>query len=156
MFLAQRINFTPISLNIDSNPFGEIQQHGGFYKNAKVVKSRKDDDLLKINFLISNWDITEILIDPWIAAISQHGLIADDNVLKAKIVVKEYSASHEKFSSEDTYSGVMEARKEYIFDNCFPISRESPEKVYDVDEAGKYKTSVVTFAYDNYEIKYLF
>ena len=156
VFLAQRVNFNPITLNIDTNPFGEIKQHGGFYKNAKVIKSREDDDKLRINFLVSNWDITEILIDPWIAAMSQHGLIADDIVLKAKIVLTEYSASHEKFSSEETYSGIMEARKQYIFDNCFPISRESPEKIYETDEAGKYKTSIVTFSYDSYKINYLF
>ena len=50
----------------------------------------------------------------------------------------------------------MEARKQYIFDNCFPISREAPEKIYETDEAGKYKTSIVTFSYDSYKINYLF
>lgn len=156
VFLAQRVGFTPISLNIDGNPFGEIQQHGGFYKNGKVVKSRNDTDRLKINFLISNWDITEVLIEPWIAAIAQHGLIADEINLKAKIIVTEYSSSHEKFTDNEEYAGTMTARKQYIFDNCFPISRETPEKIYETDEAGKYKTSIVEFAYDYYTINYKF
>lgn len=77
VFLASKINFTPMSINYDGDCFSELQQFGGFYKNAKTVKSRKQDDTLRINFLISNWDISEILIDPWIAAIAQHGLIAD-------------------------------------------------------------------------------
>ena len=77
VFLASKINFTPMSINYDGDCFSELQQFGGFYKNAKTVKSRKQDDTLRINFLISNWDLSEILIDPWIAAIAQHGLIAD-------------------------------------------------------------------------------
>lgn len=158
LFLAQRVFFNPFGINYDGNTFGEFSQLGGFYKNSKIVRSRRDDDSLKINFLISNWDITEILIDPWIAAIAQQGLIADSSkqTIKAKIILTEYSASHEKFASSEVYSGIMEARKQYIFDNCFPISRETPEKTYEPDEAGKFKTSIVTFSYDSYKINYLF
>ena len=80
IFLAQSISFTPMSLNFDDNAFGEFLQLGGFYKNGKIVKSIKMDDTLKINFLVSNYDITDILIEPWIAAIAQHGLIENGNV----------------------------------------------------------------------------
>lgn len=156
VFLAQQVNFTPMSVGINKQPFADISQHGGFYKQAKVAQSQQSTDELKINFLISNWDITEILIDPWIAAINQHGLIADDIVLKAKIILTEYSASHEKFSTSETYIPIMEARKEYIFDNCVPISRDETTKKYNADEAGTYKNSIVTFSYDSYKIKYLF
>ncbi len=121
-----------------------------------MVKSRNDTDKLKINFLISNWDITEVLIDPWIAAIAQHGLIADEINLKARIIVTEYSSSYEKFANNDNYAGNMRARKEYIFDNCFPISRETPRLTYKPDEAGEYKTSMVEFSFDYYTINYKF
>lgn len=50
----------------------------------------------------------------------------------------------------------MEARKQYVFDGCFPISRDETQKNYETDEAGTYKNSVVTFVYDNYNINYLF
>ena len=157
MFLAQRVNFSPIGINFDGNTFGEAAQLGGFFKNAKIVKGRNDSDKLNISFLVSNWDIGEILIDPWIAAIAQYGLFVDGKInLKARITVTEYSASHPKFASEQKYSNVMEARKQYIFENCFPISRETPEKVYDLEEAGKFKNTVVNFAFENYKIKYLF
>lgn len=157
VFLAQRVNFSPIGINFDGNTFGEAAQLGGFFKNAKIVKSRNDSDKLNISFLVSNWDIGEILIDPWIAAIAQYGLFVDGTInLKAKITVTEYSASHPKFSSEQKYSNVMEARKQYIFENCFPISRETPEKVYDLEEAGKFKNTVVNFVFDNYKINYFF
>lgn len=138
--MAQNVNFTPFSLNVDGQPFGELQQHGGFFKNAKIVKSRKDDDTLKINFLVSNWDITDILIEPWIAALAQHGLIEYGPIsLKAKIIITEYSAAYPKFSSEQEYSGQMKARKQYIFNNCFPIQRDEVKKTYEPNEAGQYK-----------------
>jgi hypothetical protein len=157
VFLAQRVNFSPIGINFDGNTFGEAAQLGGFFKNAKIVKGRNDSDKLNISFLVSNWDIGEILIDPWIAAIAQYGLFVDGKInLKARITVTEYSASHPKFASEQKYSNVMEARKQYIFENCFPISRETPEKGYDLDEAGKFKNTGVKCACDNYKIKYLF
>ncbi len=48
---------------------------GGFLKFGKVVQSRTSTDELKVNFLVSNWDIGDILFDRWIAAVSQKGLI---------------------------------------------------------------------------------
>ena len=159
LFLAQRINFTPLSVNYDTNPFGEIQQHGGFYKNAKVIKSRKDDDTLKINFLVSNWDLGDILFDPWIAAISQYGLIMDDTddiTLKATIILTEYSTNSPDPTDNKKDRNTLEARKEYIFENCFPVSREAPEKTYEPNDAGVYKNSIVTFIYDTYKIRYKF
>ena len=156
VFLAQKINFTPMSINHDNDSFGIIQQQGGFFKNAKVIKSRKSDDTIRINFLISNWDISEILIDPWIAAIAQHGLLADGLTITAKIIITEYSASHPKYTDNEEYDATMTARKQYIFDGCFPISRDETAKNYELNDAGTYKNSVVTFAYDTYKINYLF
>lgn len=157
IFLAQNVNFTPFSINYDGAAFGELQQHGSFYKNAKVVKSRKDDDTLKISFLVSNWDIGDILIEPWMAAIAQHGLIEHGDIcIKAKIIITEYSASRPKKDSEEKYGTRMEARKQYIFNNCFPISRDEIKKSYDQTEAGTYKTQVVTFVYDSYRLNYKF
>lgn len=156
IFLAQKVQFTPISVNYDRDSFGELQQQGGFFKSSKVIKSRKDDDTLKINFLVSNWDISEVLFDPWIAAITQHGLLADEMPIKAKIIITEYSASYPKFSDNEEYDGMMRARKQYIFDGCFPISRDETSKSYEQNDAGTYKNSVVTFVYDDYQIKYLF
>lgn len=156
-FLAQSANFTPLSLNYDNQPFGEMQQHGSFYKNAKTVKSRKDDDSLKIGFLTSNWDIGDILIEPWMAAIAQYGLIERGNLcIKAKIIITEYSASRPKKDSEEKYGTRMEARKQYIFNNCFPVSRDEIKKTYDPNDAGTFKTQVVTFVYDTYKVEYLF
>lgn len=157
IFLAQQVQFTPFSINADAAPFGELQQHGSFFKNGKAVKSRKDDDNLKINFLVSNWDIGDILIEPWMAAIAQYGLIERGDIcIKAKIKITEYSASRPKFNSEENYGNEMRARKQYIFNNCFPIQRDEVKKTYDPNEAGQFKNQVVTFMFDDYHINYLF
>lgn len=157
IFLAQNVNFSPLSINYDAAPFGEMQQHGSFFKNAKVVKSRKDDDSLKIGFLTSNWDIGDILIEPWMAAIAQYGLIETSEIcIKAKIIVTEYSTSRPKNPTEEDYGSSMQARKQYIFNNCFPISRDEIKKNYDQNDAGTYKTQVVSFVYDTYQLSYKF
>ena len=145
LFLAQSVQFSPFSVQVDKNPFGELQQFGGFYKNGKISKGRNDEDTLKINLIVSNWDLSDILIEPWIAAISQNGLIMANNKdgnyinLKADITITEYSASYPKMTSEHEYSKQMKARKQYIFHNCFPISRDEVKKEYSPNEAGSYK-----------------
>lgn len=54
--------------------------------------SRQNNRNLNISFLISNWDIGDILFDPWIAAVAQKGLIEDgSSTIKAKITISEYS-----------------------------------------------------------------
>lgn len=156
-FLAQTANFTPLSINYDNQPFAELQQHGSFFKNGKTVKSRKDDDQLKIGFLSSNWDIGDILIEPWMAAIAQYGLIETNQIcIKAKIIITEYSSSRPKLNQENDYGNEMVARKQYIFNNCFPVSRDEIKKSYDPNDAGTYKTQVVSFIYDTYHLNYLF
>lgn len=70
------------------------QQHGGFFNFGNIAQSRPNNRKLNINFLISNWDIGDILFDPWIAAVTQKGLIEDGNSsIKAKIVIREYSSA---------------------------------------------------------------
>ena len=162
LFLAQSIQFTPFSIQVDKNPFGELQQFGGFYKNGKISKGRNDEDTLKINLLVSNWDLSDILIEPWIAAVSQNGLIMSTNTegkyinLKADITITEYSASYPKVSTEQEYSTKMKPRKQYIFHNCFPTGRDEVKKEYSPNEAGSYKNQVISFVYDYYTINYLF
>lgn len=157
VFLAQTVSFSKISIQVDVNPFSDIQAHGGFFKSAKVVKGRSDTDQLKIGFLVSNWDITEILIEPWMAAIAQRGLVEyDDNLtLKAQIIVTEYASSHPKFTDTLIYEPLMEARKKYVFDNCFPSSVPDNDRKYGSD-GGEYKTKVVSFYFDSCRTIYNF
>ena len=50
----------------------------------------------------------------------------------------------------------MKARKQYIFENCFPTSRDEIKKEYSPNEAGVYKNQVVSFKFDSYKIRYIF
>jgi hypothetical protein len=92
IFLAQDVNFPPLQTQINQNYFTGGQQHGSFYNFGNISMSRPNNRNLNISFLISNWDIGDILFDPWVAAVAQKGLIEDGNsTIKAKITVSEYS-----------------------------------------------------------------
>ena len=134
VFLAQNVSFTPLSIQSTNNFFSELQQHGSFFNVGNIINSRQTPSGLKISFLVSNWDIGDILFDPWMAAIAQKGLIEDGGpCIKANIIITEYSAGNplpERIKEEYGTLIQMLERKEYIFYNCFPVSRGSVDKNY--------------------------
>lgn len=159
LFLAQNINFTPLSVMTSNNFFGDAQQHGSFFNFGNISQARQPHGGLKVTFLISNWDIGDILFDPWIAAVAQKGLIEDGSVsIKAKIVITEYASGRPLPQAIIKSSNIfqMVERKQYIFHNCFPVNRSSVEKDYEYGTAGAFKNAVIEFKYDDYEINYLF
>lgn len=157
IFLAQDVNFPPLQTQINQNFFTGGQQHGSFYNFGNVSMSRQNNRNLNISFLISNWDIGDILFDPWIAAVAQKGLIEDGNsTIKAKITISEYSQSVPKEYNNNISSLQMKIRKQYIFRNCVPTRRGEVSKNYNVNEAGTFKKSIVNFIFDDYKIIYNF
>lgn len=159
LFLSQRVNFTPHGVQSVENIFPMFQQYGGFFKGGKIAQSIQSTDKLNINFLITNWDLGDVLFDRWMAAIAQHGLIVDDNNLHATIHLHQYSYElTDEERKEKANKGNMEKslreRKEYIFHHCYPISRDQVSKTYDSSQAGIFKTFNVSFMYNYYEIKY--
>lgn len=155
LFLAQSVNFTPLSVTTTNNFFSEIQQHGSFFNMGNIAQSRQQNSDLKISFLVSNWDIGDILFEPWIAAVAQRGLVQDgSSTIKARIVITEYASGH-PLPQGVKITDQMIQRKQYIFHNCFPVSRNEVAKNYESGQAGKFKNTNVTFRYDDYEIKYL-
>ena len=157
IFLAQDVNFPPLQTQINQNFFTGGQQHGSFYNFGNVSMSRPNNRNLNISFLISNWDIGDILFDPWIAAVAQKGLIEDGNsTIKAKITISEYSQSVPKEYNNNISSLQMKIRKQYIFRNCVPTRRGEVSKNYNVNEAGTFKKSIVNFIFDDYKIIYNF
>ena len=156
VFLAQDVNFATNQATVNSNIFSQSQQHGGFFNFGNIALSRPNNRKLNINFLVSNWDIGDILFDPWIAAVAQKGLIEDDNSsIKGKIVIKEYASSLPK-SYEGKPIQQMFPRKQYIFRNCVPIQRSEIKKNYNPNEAGTFKNTIVNFVFDDYKIEYLY
>lgn len=157
VFLAQNVSFSPIQATINYNVFPMGQQHGGFFNFGNIAQSRPNNRKLNINFLISNWDIGDILFDPWIAAVSQKGLIEDGNPsIKARITIKEYSSSLPKEYTSNEVIKQMTVRKQYVFRNCVPISRGEISKNYNPNEAGAFKNSIVNFVFDDYHIDYFY
>lgn len=158
VFLAQSINFTPMSTNIIDNPWAAVSNNKMFFNFGNIATGRSESKSLKISFLISNWDIGDILFDPWIAAVAQQGLIenAGDNGyhnIKAKIILSEYSSSSPMFNNSQP-NRAMVCRKQYIFNDCVPVSRGEVSKTYDFSSAGTFKTTIVDFRYEDYEIHY--
>ena len=156
IFLAQDVRFTPMSVNIIDKPWSTVSNNNMFLNFGNITTGRSESKNLKISFLISNWDIGDILFDPWISAVAQKGLIEDgeDKTIKAKIIVREYSHGlPKKFTGNETIEA-MECRKEYIFHDCVPVSRDEVSKTYDFNTAGTFKKTVIDFRYEDYEIHY--
>lgn len=155
IFLAQNINFTPHSVQINESVFPQGTQHSGFLNFGYVAQSRQINRSLKVSFLVSNWDIGDILFDPWIAAVAQKGTIeTNETSLKARIIVKEYSSGVPKEYNEGVVPRQMLCRKQYIFENCVPINRGPVDKNYNFNDAGTFKNSIVEFKFDDYKIEY--
>lgn len=156
IFLAQDVNFSTNQANVNTNVFSQAQQHGAFYNFGNIALSRPNNRKLNINFLISNWDIGDILFDPWISAVTQKGLIEDSNSsIKGRIVIKEYASGLPK-NYEGKALAQMYPRKQYVFRNCVPIQRSEIKKNYNPAEAGVFKNSIVNFIFDDYKIDYFY
>lgn len=157
LFLAQTVNFRPYGITVNENAFSAGQSAGGFLTFGKILQSKTGGNECSISFLISNWDICDVLIDPWIAAIAKYGLIEASGIpnLKADIILEEYSASVPKDMMDEGYDfKEMVLRKTYKFIKAFPISRGEVSKNYEFNQAGTFKTSTVQFKFDEYNITY--
>lgn len=156
VFLAQEVRFTPMSVNIIDTPWASVSNNNMFFNFGNIAAGRSESKSLKISFLISNWDIGDILFDPWISAVAQKGLIEDDEdkTIKAKIIVREYSHGMPKEYIGNKSLEAMECRKEYIFHDCVPVSRDEVSKNYEFSTAGTFKKSVIDFRFEDYEIHY--
>lgn len=167
IFLAQDLNFSPIQVDMNHGIFPQGSQFGSFYNFGRVAMARPNNRNLNISFLISNWDICDILFDPWIAAVAQKGLIEDGNsTIKANITIKEYTVCPPVYTNEpmnisansenkNKNKYVMECHKQYTFYNCVPIKRGEISKNYEPNDAGTFKKSIINFVFDDYKIEYL-
>lgn len=155
VFLAQDVRFTPLAVNIANEPWTQGTNARSFLNFGMASHGRTDSKSLKISFLVSNWDIGDILFEPWIAAVAQKGLIEDGNSsIKATIIVSEFSSGLPKEYNGGEIPTMMTCRKQYVFYNCVPVSRGEVSKSYEMNEAGTFKKSIVDFRYDDYSIIY--
>lgn len=160
LFLANQISFDSHAAQINTSP-GEMSNHSGFLTFPMTVMGKgAQDKTLKINFLQTNWDIGEILIDPWIAAILQQGLIEAKTLpkIKAKLTLNEYSAGiprkvvKEKNLPKEYKTWFL--RKQIVFNKIVPFDREGKKLSYSSEDAGKLESCLVQFKFENYKITY--
>jgi hypothetical protein len=149
-FLANDVSFNGNAVNIIDNQSNKSVSHTGWFSFGKTQNGREHNHAAKINFFKTNWDITEIFIDKWIAAVGQQGLIEDSSLpnIKSNIVITEYAAS------TPNKTGVWVPRKQITLYKAVPKSRGESKLTYEFDEAGAMKTSIVDFEFDAYKINY--
>lgn len=153
LFLASEVAYSTNQNTITGTANASLQQYGGFLSQGKVLMARASDLEAKVTFMSTNWDINEIFIDPWIAAIAQQGLIESSELpnIKADINIYEFASSH---PSNPLLGDEMIIRKEINLIEAFPKSREETKMSYELGEAGTVKTQTVSFAYRDYKILY--
>lgn len=151
MFLASEISFNGNSISITDTQSNTSVQYSGWLSYGKTVTGRSHNHAAKIKFFKSNWDITEIFIDRWIAAIGQQGLIEDSSLsnIKANIIITEYAASVPNQSA-----GVWVPRKKITLLRAFPKNRGESKYDYTPESAGEAKFNLVDFEFDAYQVEY--
>lgn len=152
MFLAREISFNGNSVSTQDSQSGLNQSFTGWISYGKTQTGRNHNHAAKIKFFQGNWDIIEIFIDKWIAAIGQQGLIEDDTLsnIKANIVITEYAAS-----VPNNTSGVWVPKKRITLLRAFPKNRQDSKYDYEPENAGDARFNLVDFEFDGYQIEYL-
>ena len=112
LFLAQNVSFTPMASNVIDKPWSQALNNNMFLNFGNAATGRSESKNLNISFLISNWDICDILFDPWISAVGQKGLIEDEQPsIKAKIIISEFSSGLPKEYTNNRPMEEMKCRK---------------------------------------------
>lgn len=151
MFLASEVSFNANSVIIADTQSNNNLQYTGWLSYGKTMTGRNHNHAAKIRFFKSNWDITEIFIDRWIAAIGQQGLIEASELknIKANIVITEYATS-----TVESSNGVWVPRKRITLLRAFPKNRSDSKVEYTPEEAGNAKYNTVDFEFDAYQVYY--
>lgn len=155
LFLATDISFNSNAVTIVDKASNFAEPFTGWLSYGKIQQGRTHNRAAVIKFYQSNWDINEVLFDPWIAAIGQQGLIEGDESdklynIKADIYIKEYAAS-----SVNAKTNTWVLRKQIKLTKAFPKSREQYKYSYSPDNAGAFLSTKVDFEFENYAIEYM-
>lgn len=151
LFLATDLSFNANGINIKDEQSPTTTQFTGWLSYGKTQVGRNHNHAIKIKFLKSNWDINDLFIDRWIAAIGQQGLVEDSSLpnIKANIIITEYACG-----VPGKTDGTWFARKQVVLTKAFPKSRDQMEYTYAFDSAGEFKSKGVDFEFDAYQTTY--
>lgn len=156
LFLANEITFNANDIKVQDVSSQQNQNFTGWLSYGKIATGRSHNHNGKISFYSTNWNISEIIMDKWIAAIGQQGLIEGDEDndifdIKADIYINEYSAS----TPDSLISGMSswQLRKIIKLTKAFPKARD-PYKFSYTEDATDMQTLKVDFEFENYAIEY--
>lgn len=155
-FLAQGFNFDTRAININDNVSDFMSQEVGFIKFGTIENGAVYNPSARIQFIETNWSLSDILFDRWIAAIGQQGLIEDSSLpnIKADIFVYNYSAGIPSSLTNKRSDNEKEwqLRKITKLIKAFPKSRGQAE--YGYENTGP-KIDTVEFSFMDYQIEYI-
>lgn len=154
-FLAQGVSFDPQQATVEQLG-SDMGDHKGFIRMGMIEKGIPSSFQVRMQFLETNWSLSDILFDKWIAAVTQQGLIEDSSLpsIKADIKINEYSgsipASTVNKKSDNTKE--WQLRRITTIYQAVPLNRDQLELNYD---APQWKTTSVTFSFQDYAIEYV-
>ena len=155
-FLAQGFNFDTRQVNISDNVADFMSQESGFLKYGTIENGAIYNPSARFQFLETNWSLSDIFFDRWIAAIGQQGLIEDSSLpnIKADIFVYQYSAGIPSTMANKRSENTKEwqLRKIVKLIKAFPKSRGQAEFAY---ENNGPKIDTVEFSFMDYQTEYI-
>ena len=156
-FLAQGVNFEARAVNISDNTSDFLSQNAGFVKFGTIENGANYNPRARFQFLETNWSLSDILFDRWIAAIGQQGLIEDSSLpnIKADIYIYQYAAgapsSLANKRSTNANAKEWKLRKIIKLIKAVPINRGQIENTYEYNGP---KIDTVEFSFMDYQIEY--
>lgn len=155
-FLAQGFSFDIRQVNINDNTSDFMAQESGFLKYGTVENGVSYNPTARFQFIQTNWSLSDILFDRWIAAVGQQGLIEDSSLpnIKADIIVYQYSAGIPSTMSnkKSTDTKAWQLRKITKLIKAFPKSRTNVDLTYSNDGP---EIDTVEFSFMDYTIEYV-
>jgi hypothetical protein len=156
LFLATDLSFNANSVQVRDQQSQQNIPFSGWLSYGKTVTGRDHNHAGKIKFYGTNWNMNELLIDKWIAAIGQQGLIEGDEVdgiynIKADIFIKEYATSIPDSTKKGWKHWAL--RKQIKLTKAFPKSREQ-YKYSNGEDSSNIVSAGVDFEFENYTIEY--
>ena len=156
LFLATDLSFNANSIQIRDQQSQQNIPYSGWLSYGKTLTGRDHAHTGKIKFYGTNWNMNELFIDKWIAAIGQQGLIEGDKEdgiynIKADIYIKEYAISTPDPTIKEWRQWAL--RKQIKLTKAFPKARDQYKYSYG-DESADMVSSNVDFEFENYTIEY--
>lgn len=158
LFLAQAVTYDTHKVTIENTNASSLRPYSGFLEFGLISSSKQPATQCNIQFLVTNWNVGNILFDKWIAAISQQGLIEDSSLpnIKADIFINKYAPS----LPAELMTGKSGSNEEWQLKEVVKLIKAVPYG-RDGDNSLNYEASsspgivTVNFMFQDYSIEYI-